>query len=61
MHRGDDDDRQTDQDFESDWIDGVTPLKNQTQRNVKVLAKDASDFCGIALCVLGENLCALCG
>ncbi|PYS35357.1 MAG: hypothetical protein DMF75_03960 [Acidobacteria bacterium] len=31
MHRRDDDNRQTDQDFESDWIDGSAPfISNST-------------------------------
>jgi hypothetical protein len=36
MQCRDDDDRQTDQDFESDWIDGTTPLE--------LNAKDAKSF-----------------
>jgi hypothetical protein len=32
VQRGNDDDRQTDQNFEGDWIDGGTPVGVSTQR-----------------------------
>jgi hypothetical protein len=39
---GDDDDRRTDQNFESDWIDGVTPISRFNAKGAKAFAKNAT-------------------
>jgi hypothetical protein len=42
VQRRDDNDRQTDQDLESDWIDGVTPLRTKRKER-KGSHKDRKD------------------
>jgi hypothetical protein len=56
VQRGDDDDRQTDQDFEGDGIDGVTPLrtKRKERKGSRKERKDATDN-SYVLCVPLRN------
>jgi hypothetical protein len=60
MDCSDDDDRQTNQDFEGDWIDGVTPERTKRKER-KSFRTERLGFVRVILCVLCENLCALCG